>query len=363
MGSTHIVIAATVSGMRRALVGFAIAIATLVAFLLLLDPAAIWAVLRGASVPWFAAGFLAVLGAVACWAESMRRVLIAAGGHLGPVRGFAAYGTGMLAKQILPMGNAGGIAIMAYAIGREADLDLDRSLAVVTIGDFLGLLSTVVLAFAGIGYVVLTLPPSRLVDVALLGVVLVGLVFVMLGLMLVYWRGLLRRLVLAVARLLRLTIGRVSDRVAAKLTPKTVDAGIERYFATFDAAATDRRAMAAAAGLALLGWTLFAVPLYTSAAAVGEPIAFGLVLFVVPVGGLATAVPLPGGIGGVEFAVTGMLLAVTTIEPAVAAALVLLYRLCVYWFLILVGAGSLTFTATDLRSLASDVTDEPVVEE
>jgi uncharacterized protein (TIRG00374 family) len=349
--------------MRRALVGFAIAIATLVAFLLVLDPAAIWAVLRGASVPWFIAGLLAVLAAVACWAESMRRVLLAAGGHLGPVRGFAAYGTGMLGKQILPMGNAGGIAIMAYAIGREADLDLDRSLAVVTIGDFLGLISTVVLAFAGIGYVVITLPPSRLVDAAVLGVVLVGLVFVTLGVMLVYWRSLLRRVVLGVARGLRLTIGRLSDRVAAKLSPGGVDAGIQRYFATFDAAATDRRAMLTAAGLAVLGWTLFAVPLYTSAAAVGEPIAFGLVLFVVPVGGLATAVPLPGGIGGVEFAVTGMMLAVTAIEPAVAAAIVLLYRFCVYWFLILVGAGSLTITATDLRSLASDVTEEPIPEE
>ena len=355
--------AATHFRMRRALVGFAIAIATLVAFLVVLDPEAIWAVLRGASIPWFVVGLLAVLGAVACWAESMRRVLLAAGGQLGPVRGFAAYGTGMLAKQILPMGNAGGIAIMAYAIGREADLDLDRSLAVVTIGDFLGLISTVVLAFAGIGYVVLTLPPSRLVDAALLGVALVGLAFVTLGVMLVYWRSLLRRLVLAVARILRLTVGRLSDRVAAKLAPGSVDAGIERYFATFDAAATDRRAMATAAGLAVLGWTLFAVPLLTSAAAVGEPIAFGLVLFVVPVGGLATAVPLPGGIGGVEFAVTGMLLAVTSIEPAVAAAIVLLYRFCVYWFLILIGAGSLTLTATDLRSLASDVAEEPVPEE
>lgn len=351
------------STMRRALLGFAIAIATLVAFLLLLDPAAIWAVISGASVPWFLAGLVAVLGAVACWAESMRRVLVAAGGHLGPVRGFAAYGTGMLAKQILPMGNAGGIAIMAYAIGREADLDLDRSLAVVTIGDFLGLISTVVLAFAGIGYVVVTLPPSRLVNAAVVGVVLVGLAFVTLGVMLVYWRSLLRRLVLAVARALRLTVGRLSDRVAAKLSHESVGAGVERYFATFDAATTDRRAMAVAAGLALLGWTLFAVPLYTSAAAVGEPIAFGLVLFVVPVGGLATAVPLPGGIGGVEFAVTGMLLAVTAIEPAVAAAIVLLYRLCVYWFLLLIGAGSLTVTATDLRALASDVADEPVVEE
>ncbi|MFB6311960.1 MAG: lysylphosphatidylglycerol synthase domain-containing protein, partial [Salinirussus sp.] len=167
--------------MRRALLGFAIAGGTLVAFLLLLDPAAIWGVLRQASIAYFAAGLIAVFLAVACWAESMRRVLLAAGGTLGPLQGFAAYTTGMFAKQVLPMGNAGGIAIMAYAIDLEADLDFERSLAVVTIGDFLGLLSTVFLAFVGILYVVLTLPPSNLVQAATIGVIVVGASFATIG--------------------------------------------------------------------------------------------------------------------------------------------------------------------------------------
>lgn len=349
--------------MRRAVLGFAIAAAAMAAFLLVLDPAAIWAVLRDVSLPQFALGLVAVLLAVACWAESMRRVLLAAGGTLDVPRGFAAYGTGMLAKQILPMGNAGGPAIMAYAIDREADLTFDRTLAVVTIGDFLGLLATVVLAFVGIAYVVVTLPPTRIVDAALIGVVVFAAVFLSIAYLLVARRRTLRLLVLGVARLLRDTVGRLSGRLAAALSPAAVDASLERYFATVDEAATQRRAMLVAAGLALLGWTLFAVPLYTSAAAVGVPLSFGLVLFVVPVGGLATAVPLPGGIGGVEFAVTGMLLAVTTIDPAVAAAIVLLYRLCVYWFLLLVGVASLAITATSLRTIAADVAAEPSLPE
>lgn len=349
--------------MRRAIIGFGIAGAALAAFLLLLDPAAIWAELQAVSLAHFAAGLVAVFLAVACWAESMRRVLLAAGGHLDAGTGFAAYGTGMLAKQILPMGNAGGPAIMAYAIDREADLEFDRTLAVVTIGDFLGLLSTVVLAFVGIAYVVVVLPPTRIVQAATVGVVVVAAVFASIGILLVYRRQTLRVLVLGVARLLRDTVGRLSGRLAAALSPASVDRGLQRYFATFDEAAANRRAMAVAAGLALVGWTLFAVPLYTSAAAVGVSLSFGLVLFVVPVGGLATAVPLPGGIGGVEFAVTGMLLAVTSLDPAVAAAIVLLYRLCVYWFLLAIGAASLAITATNIRTLAADVAEEPALAE
>lgn len=343
--------------MRRAAFGFGIATLLFGAFLYVLDPLAIWAVLQTARWLPFAGGLVAVFLSVACWAESMRRVLLATGGHLSARRGFVAYGSGMLAKQILPLGNAGGPAIMAYAIDRESDLDFERSLAVVTIGDFLGLLASLVLAFAGILYVVLALPPTRLLRAAAVGVALFGAVLLSLGLLLVYRRQTLRFGVLGVARLLRATVGRLSDRLRAALSPAAVEGGMTRYFETFDAAATDRKSMGIAAALALCGWTLFAVPLYTSAAAVGTPLSFGLVLFVVPVGGLATVVPLPGGIGGVEFAVAGMVIALTTIDPAVVGAMVLLYRLCVYWFLVLIGGGCLAAAATSIGSLAAAAED------
>jgi hypothetical protein len=50
------------------------------------------------------AGLVAVLLAVAWRAESMRRVLIDAGGHLPATRGVTAEGTGTLATQMLPIG-------------------------------------------------------------------------------------------------------------------------------------------------------------------------------------------------------------------------------------------------------------------
>jgi len=148
-----------------------------------------------------------------------------------------------------------------------------------------------------------------------------------------------------------------------------VDANVARYFETFDSVRADRRSLSVAAALSLAGWTLFAVPLYTSAIAVGEPLAFGLVLFIVPVGGLVTLVPLPGGIGGVEFAVAGMVVALTSVDLAVAGAMVLLYRICVYWLPILIGGLSVAYTATNLRTLTADTAEgsglpeEPRVDE
>jgi uncharacterized protein (TIRG00374 family) len=345
--------------MQRVVVGFLGALVAFGAFLLVFDVGAMWATLQGADLGLFLLGVVAVALAVACWAESMRRVHLAAGGSATPGTMFTSYSVGMFAKQVLPMGNAGGPAIMAYAIDRESDLDFERSLAVVTVGDFLGLCASLLLALVGIAYVVLTVPPTRLVQAALVGVALFAVVLVSVAVLLVFRRRTLRYLVLGVARICRDTVGRLSDRLAAALTREAVDASTRRYFETFDAAAGDRRSMAVAAALALCGWTLFAVPLYTSAAAVGAPMAFGLVLFVVPVGGLATAIPLPGGLGGVEFAVAGMVLALTTADPAVVGAMVLLYRLCVYWFVVFLGGVGLAMTAASVRSVAAEAMADP----
>lgn len=333
--------------------GFCLSIAALAGFLYVFDARAMVDALRGATLVPALAGFGAVFLAVACWAESMRRVLVASGGYLSAREGFLAYCTGMLAKQIVPMGNAGGVPIMAYAIDREAGVGFNRSMAVVTIGDFLGLLSTLVLAVVGVGYVIVFVPGTRLLRAALVGVAVFAGVLLAVAVLLLYRRRLLRYLVLGVSRFLRGVLGRVSRRIEVKLAPESVAASVDRYFETFDTVRADRRSLLVATGLALVGRLLFAVPLYTSALAVGRPIPFGLVLFIFPVGAIATLFPLPGGLGGVEFAVAGMIVAMTGTEIAVAGALAFLYRLCVYWFLIVLGLLGVVYTGTSVRSLAA----------
>ena len=340
---------------RRFLATLGLSIAALLGFLYVFDARAMAAELQGVAPVALLAGFAAVLLAMACWAESMRRILLGAGGHVSPFRGFVAYALGMFAKQVLPMGNAGGLPIMAYAVDREAEVGFNRSLAVVTIGDFLGLCSTLLLTVIGVAYVVVRFPGTRLLEAALVGVAVFAAALLSLGVLLLYRRAVLRYLVLGSARLLRGTIGRYSARIRASVGTESVGASLDRYFETVDSVRADSRSVLLAAGLALVGWTAFAVPLYTSARAVGHPISFGLVLFVVSVGGVATLVPLPGGLGGVEFAIGGLLVATTGIDLAAVGAIVLVYRLCVYWFPVALGVGALVYTGTSIRSLNQPV--------
>ncbi|WP_181684934.1 lysylphosphatidylglycerol synthase transmembrane domain-containing protein [Halorhabdus salina] len=254
------------------------------------------------------------------------------------------------------MGNAGGVPIIAYAFDRQARTGFNRSLAVVTIGDFLGLVSTLVLVTIGVGYVAVTVPGSRLVGTALVLVVLATVALLSVGVLLVYRQHVLKFLVLGVAHIFRGTFGRLSTGVERRLAPEPLSASVDRYFETVDTVRGDRRSLLIAFLLAFVGWTLFAVPLYTSAIAVGRPIPFGLVLFVVSVGGVATLVPLPGGLGGVEFAIAGLIVVTANVDPAVAGATVVLYRLSVYWLPVAIGLVAAVYSGISVGSFDDSVT-------
>lgn len=60
-------------------------------------------------------------------------------------------------------------------------------------------------------------------------------------------------------------------------------------------------------------------------------------LFAVPVADIASGFPLPGELGGVEVTLTAPLTAVTGLAVAELAAVIILYRLASYWYMILVG--------------------------
>lgn len=323
--------------MRRTAAAFALSLLVLGLFVYALGPERVAANLAGADVGVFAVGLLAVLVAVACWSEAQRHLLVAAGVHLRPGWAFVTYCSGMFAKQVLPMGHAGGPAIMAYAIGSESRREYQHVLAAVGVAEVLNVVASFGLAFLGLTYVAAFLPGApapRSVQVAvLLGAVLLG------GLAATVWyrRGAVERAVAGVAFLLRATAGRVSLRVRRKADRAAVAAGVDRYYATFAKVRADRRRVAVAGGFTLAGWVAFAVPLYVSFLALGHEVSLALALFAVPVGGIASAFPLPGGLGGIEVTLVALLAAVTGLAVAELAAVVILYRLASYWFMVLVG--------------------------
>ena len=335
--------------MRRTVVGFAAASAVLAAFLLAAGPASVWRATAVADPLVVAVGLPSVLVALGCWSEAYRRLFVAAGAtdlSAGPA--FAAYGAGAFAKQIVPLGHLGGPAFVAYAYDRAVAMGYDRSFAVVTVGEAIALAGSVSLAILGAAGVAAA---TTALDYRLLAasVLLAASALLAAVAVVLYRRRWVGRAVHGLARLLGATVGRVSDRVRRVSDAAAVDAALERYYRTIDGVAGDRRALGAAVGFTLLGWVCFALPLYTTARAVGVDLPLFLTFFLVPASGLTTAFPLPGGLGGYEIALAGALVVLVSADPGAAAATVFLYRLWSYWLLLLVGGVAAGVAATSDR--------------
>lgn len=298
-------------GVKRTFAGFAVALALLGAVAVTFDVAAVGRQLAGADLLVFGLGLLFVLASLLCWSESQRRLLVASGRTLGPGTAARAYVVGVFGKQVLPMGHAAGSAVMSYAVERADPAGYDRTLAVVAVADFLSLGASVLVAAAGLGYLLVAAPPSATVRTLQVGVLAAVAGLLAVAAAFVYRRATVTHGVRGVTRLVRGTAGRLSPTVADALAPARVDAGLRRFYETFDAVTADRRALVGAFALVLAGWLLFAVPLYTSALAVGVRPPLALALFAVPAAGVATVVPLPGGLGGFELVLGGVLVSLT----------------------------------------------------
>lgn len=340
--------------MKRTLAGFVIAFALLGAVAATFDVAAVGRHLAGADLAVFALGPLFVLASLGCWSESQRRLLVASGRTLGAGPAARAYAVGVFGKQVLPMGHAAGSAVMTYAVERVDAAGYDRTLAVVAVADFLSLAASVLVAVVGLLYLLVGAPPSPTVRTLQAGVLFAVGGLLALAAVFRYRQSAVTHGVRGITRLVRRTAGRLSPRIDGALAPERVDAGLERFYETFDAVTGDRRALAEAFALVLAGWLLFAVPLYTSALAVGVRLPPALTLFLVPAAGVTTAVPLPGGLGGFELVLGGVLVALTAVPVPEAAAVVLLYRLCSFWFTLLVGGAVLAAGTDSLADLSPD---------
>lgn len=339
--------------MRRISVSFAVAVLLLAGFLHVLGPARLAAQLVDADPALFALGLGGIVLALGCWSEATRRLFRTSGAHLSRRRAFVAYGTGAFGKQILPMGNAGGPAVMAYAFDRETDLGYGRALAVVVVTEFLSLAASIVLATVGVVVLVTYGAPTTTIRWFGIGIVIAAAIMAALSLVIWYRRAGVTAALASGAALVRPTVGSVAPGVATRLDPQRVAAGLDRYYATVDAVFADRRSVVVAALWTQLGWALFVVPLYTSGLALGVHLPVGLVLFLVPAAGLATAFPLPGGLGGMEIGLAALLAALSVLELTESGAVVVLYRLCSFWFFVLVG-GLCAFVAT---ASVPDLTD------
>jgi len=288
--------------------------------------------LRGADRRWVALACLSSLCCLAAWTKTWQVVIRTLGVTVGYRRLVVTFLAATFANYVTPMGQAGGEPFIAYVLSRNSEATFEESLASVVTADLLRALPFFNVGLVGLGYLIATAGLSG--RTGELAAVLVGLAVALPVGVVALWRyraavrgGILRAVGPIARRTGRVGLGAVRDR-------------IDRLYAAVERITGSRRALVVAVGFAYLGWVFFALPLYVAGLTLAIPVDLLLVLFVVPASTLAGLTPSPGGLGGVEVALVALLVALTSISPAGAFALALVYRVMSYWFAILVGGAA-----------------------
>ncbi|MDS0283277.1 flippase-like domain-containing protein [Haloarcula onubensis] len=340
------------AGYGRLLAGGALAFALLVGLVLSLDAAAILDALATADPPLVALAAALSLLAQLCWSLTTTTILAGVDASLPTRRIQLGYLSGTFGKQVLPLGNAGGSAILAYVISEDLDRRFRDVFAAVTASELLVFAGSVGVAIIGLIAVLLN-PysglPTTLVLALLTAIVLVTVVT---GAVVAYRIHVVATVVERVAWLLRATLGTVSVRVHRSLAPGRVRSGTESFLAAFGTATGETRRLVVAATVAVLGWLAFSAALYVGLLAVGASIPLGLALFLTPAAGVVTLLPTPGGLGSTEIGLTAAISLLVATPPAVAAAGVIVFRLVTYWLVVAAGGlASLYLSATVWHAL------------
>lgn len=336
----------------RAVLGVGVAVVLLGALFLSLDVSAILRALADADLATVGLAASASLAAQLCWSLTTAVILEGVDGDVPRGRVQLGYLAGTFGKQVLPLGNAGGSAILAYVLAEDLDRRFREVFPAVTASELLVFAGSIGVAAVGLG--VLLVGPSAGVPVwvvlALLSVSV--LVLVGGGAVLAYRRHVVARLVATTAALVRATVGRVSARVHRGLAPGRVSNGTAQFLEAFGAATGDTRRVTVASVLAVVGWLCFSLAFFYGLGAVGVAVPIGLALFLTPASGVVTLLPTPGGLGTTELGLTALVVVLTAAPPELVAAGVILYRLVTYWLVVVVGGlASVYLSATVWHAL------------
>jgi uncharacterized protein (TIRG00374 family) len=330
----------------RIALGFAAAVVVLAGLAIALDWRAVLTVLGRTDPTLIAFAVVTALFALVAWSESLRALFAASGADLSIWDCLGPYGAATFVRLVVPVGQSLGPAVFVYLVGRHTDRSYSTDLAPTSIGEATNHLLSALLAITGGLLVFGTSAPVRQVRVLQIGLAAVFVTGLLLAAVLWFRRNSIRGWVLGGAALLRATLGRVSTRLGRVLAPERVDTSVTHYYETAADLADDPRLLSRAVGLAAVGWLSTALSLALAAESVGVSVSIPLALFVIPPVGLLGFLPLPGALGGVEVALSALLVHLAGIELAAAAAVVLLFRLCTYWLPLVVSGGVFTWVWT-----------------
>ncbi|WP_137287251.1 lysylphosphatidylglycerol synthase transmembrane domain-containing protein [Halorussus salinisoli] len=319
----------------KVVAGFAVAVVLLYFFGRVIGWSQILGTLQRANLVWLGVACLSTVVSLVVWAKSWDVILCTVGIDVPFWKIVVTYFAATFADYATPFGKAGGGPFIAYVLAADTEANYQDSLASVVTADLLNLLPF--FTFAGLGTVALLIqgeiPKQAEMLVAGLGVLAILLPLVIYGSY--RHRGVVERLVVKVTS----PVSRYVDRVDAE----SIRDRIDEFYGLVERIAGSRRQLGYTLVFSYVGWLFFAAPLYLAGRTLGIHLDPMLVLFVVPASSLAGIVPTPGGVGGVEFALVGLLVALTALQTDFAASVALVYRVASYWFALALG-GLAAFT-------------------
>jgi uncharacterized protein (TIRG00374 family) len=287
---------------------------------------------------------LALVAVAASFGFRYLSLMVLLDAPVSPESGLA-FLRGTYAKFLLPGGGVAAPLLTAYSMRRATGVSVDRGLAATLVAEGTAFVGSTVVALLGSSWLVLTGNGSLLPLVVGCAVVLL-VELVILG---AFVAGLdIDRPVLGLAAFLNRTLGRFSAAVERRTAPAVVADVLARFSDGWRLIRDDPARLAASLGWAVVSWGLFSLPVVGVALALDVRVPLAVAFVVVPISDLLHVLPTPGGVGGVELALAGALAAFTGMDLALAAVVAFCYRLCTYWF-VLVLAGAAT-TVLSIRS-------------
>ncbi|WP_276301451.1 lysylphosphatidylglycerol synthase transmembrane domain-containing protein [Halorussus lipolyticus] len=308
----------------KAVAGFVVAGLLLYFFGRVIGWGEIFATLSGARPLWLGLACLSTVVSLVIWAKSWDVILATVDVDVPFTKIVVTYFAATFADYATPFGKAGGGPFIAYVLAADTEANYQDSLASVVTADLLNLLPF--FTFAGLGTIALLVQGEvpRQAEILVGGL---GALAILIPI-LIYGSYRKRNFVESLVVKVLSPVSKYVDRI----NPEDIRDRIDEFYELVDRIADNRRRLAYTLVFAYVGWLFFAAPLYLAGQTLGHPLNPMLVLFVVPASSLAGIVPTPGGVGGVEFALVGLLVALTTLRPDVAASVALVYRVASYWF-------------------------------
>ncbi len=270
-----------------------------------------------------------LLLSVACTAGAMLMIgttwwiIVKEVGDIALVDGLRIFLATMFANTITPFGQFGGEPFIAYILSRGSDTPYEESLGAVLAADVVNAIPFFTLTLTGISVFLASQPLSPLVSTISKGVI-AGFIGLFLAVF-TMWRF--------EAHALRV-FGYIGFRIDALVSsdrfdfigPQYLQEKGETLFGVFRQLLRNKPRVGVALATTHLAGLVDIAGVYLMLVALGATPPIAVLLFIVPTAMLASYLPLPGGMGGIEAAMTGLLVGVAGVPAPIALSAVLLNR-------------------------------------